>query len=35
VFLFRFRTAEGDVRIEGVVAECNEQTGRASSIEPV
>ena len=31
----RFATARGDVRIEGVVVECDAQTGRAVSIEPV
>jgi hypothetical protein len=31
----RFETAQGDVRIEGVVISCNSDTGRASSIEPV
>lgn len=31
----RFETAQGDVRIEGVVIGCNSDTGRASSIEPV
>jgi len=31
----RFETAQGDVRIEGAVIECNSDTGRASSIEPV
>ena len=31
----RFATAQGDVRIEGVVVECDAQTGRALSIEPV
>ena len=31
----RFATAQGDVRIEGVLVECDETTGRATSIEPV
>ena len=31
---FRFRPAEGDVRIEGVLVECD-STGRATSCEPV
>jgi metallophosphoesterase (TIGR00282 family) len=31
----RFETARGDVRIEGAVIECDPETGRASSIEPV
>jgi metallophosphoesterase (TIGR00282 family) len=31
----RFATASGDVRIEGVVVECDAATGRASSIRPV
>jgi metallophosphoesterase (TIGR00282 family) len=31
----RFETARGDVRIEGVLVECDPETGRASSIEPV
>ena len=31
----RFATAQGDVRIEGAVIECDSSTGRASSIEPV
>jgi metallophosphoesterase (TIGR00282 family) len=31
----RFATARGDVRIEGVVVECDPVTGRASSIRPV
>lgn len=31
----RFATAQGDVRIEGVVIDCDEATGRARSIEPV
>ena len=31
----RFETAQGDVRVEGAVIECDAQTGRASSIEPV
>jgi len=31
----RFETAQGDVRIEGAVIECDPESGRASSIEPV
>jgi metallophosphoesterase (TIGR00282 family) len=31
----RFETAKGDVRIEGVVVDCDRATGRAVSIEPV
>ncbi len=31
----RFATAQGDVRIEGALIDCDEQTGRATSIEPV
>jgi 2',3'-cyclic-nucleotide 2'-phosphodiesterase len=31
----RFKPAEGDVRIEGVVVECDEATGRATRCEPV
>jgi metallophosphoesterase (TIGR00282 family) len=31
----RFETAQGDVRIEGALIECDSETGRASSIEPV
>jgi metallophosphoesterase (TIGR00282 family) len=31
----RFATAQGDVRIEGALVECDETTGRARSIEPV
>jgi metallophosphoesterase (TIGR00282 family) len=31
----RFATAQGDVRIEGALIECDSETGRASSIEPV
>jgi hypothetical protein len=31
----RFQTAQGDVRIEGVVIECDPETGRASAIEPI
>jgi metallophosphoesterase (TIGR00282 family) len=31
----RFETARGDVRIEGALVECDPETGRASSIEPV
>jgi hypothetical protein len=31
----RFRPASGDVRIEGVVIDCDPQTGRASGIEPL
>lgn len=31
----RFATAQGDVRIEGVLVECDAETGRAVSIEPV
>jgi metallophosphoesterase (TIGR00282 family) len=31
----RFATAQGDVRIEGALVECDETTGRATSIEPV
>jgi metallophosphoesterase (TIGR00282 family) len=31
----RFETASGDVRIEGVLIECDERTGRATSISPV
>jgi len=29
----RFETAQGDVRIEGALVECNAETGKASSIE--
>ena len=31
----RFETAQGDVRIEGAVIECDSESGRATSIEPV
>ena len=31
----RFATAQGDVRIEGALVECDETTGRATSIDPV
>ena len=31
----RFETAHGDVRIEGAVIDCDSESGRASSIEPV
>jgi 2',3'-cyclic-nucleotide 2'-phosphodiesterase len=31
----RFETARGDVRIEGAVVDCDETTGRATSIEPL
>lgn len=31
----RFETAQGDVRIEGALVECDAESGRASSIEPV
>jgi 2',3'-cyclic-nucleotide 2'-phosphodiesterase len=31
----RFTTAQGDVRIEGVVIECDATSGRAISIEPI
>jgi len=31
----RFETAQGDVRIEGAVVDCDAKTGRASAIEPV
>jgi 2',3'-cyclic-nucleotide 2'-phosphodiesterase len=31
----RFETARGDVRIEGVLVECDAETGRATSIAPV
>jgi 2',3'-cyclic-nucleotide 2'-phosphodiesterase len=31
----RFETAHGGVRLEGVVVECDAETGRASSIVPV
>ena len=31
----RFETAHGDVRIEGVLVECDPESGLASSIEPV
>jgi hypothetical protein len=31
----RFATAQGDVRIEGALVECDAETGRASTIEPV
>lgn len=31
----RFETAAGDVRIEGVVIECDPSSGRATSIEPL
>jgi 2',3'-cyclic-nucleotide 2'-phosphodiesterase len=31
----RFETAQGDVRIEGVVIECDSESGRASAIEAV
>ena len=29
----RFETAQGDVRIEGAVIECDAESGKASSIE--
>lgn len=31
----RFETAQGDVRVEGALVECDSSTGRASSIEAV
>jgi hypothetical protein len=31
----RFVTAQGDVRIEGALVDCDAETGRASAIEPV
>jgi metallophosphoesterase (TIGR00282 family) len=31
----RFETAQGDVRVEGALIECDSSTGKASSIEPV
>jgi metallophosphoesterase (TIGR00282 family) len=31
----RFQTAQDDVRIEGVVIDCDAATGRATAIEPV
>jgi hypothetical protein len=31
----RFQTAQGDVRIEGAVIDCDSESGRASAIEPV
>ena len=31
----RFQPAEGDVRIEGVLVECDAETGRATACEPV
>jgi len=31
----RFQTAQGDVRIEGAVIECDSETGKASSIEAI
>jgi calcineurin-like phosphoesterase len=31
----RFRPASGDVRIEGVVVDCEPETGRATAIEPL
>jgi metallophosphoesterase (TIGR00282 family) len=31
----RFETATGDVRIEGVVVECDPETGRATSLKPL
>jgi calcineurin-like phosphoesterase len=31
----RFETAEGGVRIEGALIECDAATGRATAIEPV
>ena len=31
----RFETAQGGVRIEGALVECDSETGRASSIEAV
>jgi len=31
----RFETAQGDVRIEGVVIDCDEETGRTRAVEPV
>ncbi|MBA2742215.1 MAG: TIGR00282 family metallophosphoesterase [Actinobacteria bacterium] len=31
----RFETASGDVRIEGVVIDCDPETGRATAIEPL
>ncbi len=31
----RFQTAQGGVRLEGVVIDCNEKTGRATAIEPL
>jgi metallophosphoesterase (TIGR00282 family) len=31
----RFETAQGDVRIEGAIVDCDAKTGRASAIEPI
>ncbi len=31
----RFETAQDNVRIEGVLIDCDEKTGRATSISPV
>ena len=31
----RFETAQGDVRIEGAVIDCDSESGRATSIESV
>jgi calcineurin-like phosphoesterase len=31
----RFETAEGGVRIEGALIDCDPTTGRATAIEPV
>jgi hypothetical protein len=31
----RFQTAQGGVRIEGAVVDCDERTGHATSIEPI
>jgi len=31
----RFQTAQGDVRIEGALIECDSESGRATAIEPV
>ena len=31
----RFETAQGGVRIEGAIVDCDSETGKASSIEPV
>jgi 2',3'-cyclic-nucleotide 2'-phosphodiesterase len=31
----RFETAQGDVRIEGVLVDCDPETGRATAIEPL